>query len=648
MKEDRKSRLVHILKNADTWVPASTLAKMLGVSSRTIRSYISQLSKEYTVLSSQNGYRLGGKAREFKPKQSPLHPAQESQPDDGKARVTTLIATLLSSKGSISIYNVASDLSVSESTVMNAVVPPARALAQDFGLSLATHDFNLFLEGSERDKRRLLRYLVTQHSYGYFTSAQTLAQMFPGFDTSSIMSELVKICQDSDLFLNNYSLNNLLVHLMVIVVRMKAGNEQTAQEDLIDTAQLIEHLRLHRQIAQCGNQIVHMLEERCHIQISESDFQQILLLVALSTDQFDYDELNASTMTQLVDNDFLNVVHDAAEETASRYGLEPFDEDFLMQLTLHSYNAYQRAIYGVSCANPIGNQIKQSHPLVYDMAVYFCHKLERKLNISLGEEELAFLAFHFGAYLASNIEVDDRISCIVVSERYHDYAGRVAASISDTFANRITIGGTIGYDDFLARQPQTDLVITTVPLPDDTEVHSVLVSPLISRLDLKRIGAELDLIQQQRDKSRAQIFLKALMHRELYLRNIHEDSVTAYLEYMGNLALENGYIDEGFINDVVLRERTSSTAFIEGLAIPHSISLFAKRSFVCVLQSDEPIPWGRNDVNVVMMFGLSKPDIHKLGATFDVIIDRFTRIDSMQNIMKSTNFDEFVSALVGS
>ena len=117
---------------------------------------------------------------------------------------------------------------------------------------------------------------------------------------------------------------------------------------------------------------------------------------------------------------------------------------------------------------------------------------------------------------------------------------------------------------------------------------------------------------------------------------------------MGNLALENGYIDEGFINDVVLRERTSSTAFIEGLAIPHSISLFAKRSFVCVLQSDEPIPWGRNDVNVVMMFGLSKPDIHKLGATFDVIIDRFTRIDSMQNIMKSTNFDEFVSALVGS
>lgn len=643
MKEDRKSKLVHILKNADAWVPASTLAKMLGVSSRTVRSYISQLSKDYTVLSSQNGYRLGGKT---KSEQNSSHAISDLQSDDSKARVTTLITTLLSSKESVSIYDIADDLGVSESTIMNAVVPAARTLAQDFNLSLVTHDFNICLDGSERDKRRLLRYLVTQHSYGYFTSSQTLAQMFPGFDTSSIMSELVKICQDSDLLLNNYSLNNLLVHLMVIVVRMEADDEPAAQEDLIDTTQLIEHLRLHRQIAQCGDRIVRMLEERCHIQISESDFQQILLLVTLSTDQFDYDELNASTMSQLVDNDFLNIVHDAAKETASRYGLEPFDEDFLMQLTLHSYNAYQRAVYGVSCANPIGSQIKQSHPLVYDMAVFFCHKLERQLNISLSEEELAFLAFHFGAYLASNIEGDDRISCVVVSERYHDYAGRVAASISDAFASRITISGTIGYDDFLTERPQTDLVVTTVPLPNDVSVHSVLVSPLISRLDLKRIGAELDLIQQERDKDRARLFLKGLMHRELYLRNIHEDSAIAYIEYMGNLALENGYVDEEFIHDVELRERTSSTAFIEGLAIPHSISLFARRSFVCVLQSDEPIPWGRNDVNVVMMFGLSKADIHKLGLTFDVIIDRFSSTDSMQNIMKSKNFDEFVSALL--
>ncbi|WP_165443527.1 PRD domain-containing protein [Olsenella sp. Marseille-P4559] len=644
MKEDRKSRLVHILKNADTWVPASTLAKMLGVSSRTVRSYISQLGKEYTVLSSQNGYRLAGKA---KSEQSASHTVPDLQSDDSRRRATTLITTLLSSKESVSVYDIADDLGVSESTVMNAVVPPARGLAQDFGLTLSSRNFKLLLEGSERDKRRLLRYLVTQHSYGYFTSVKTLAQMFPGFDTSSIMSELVRICQDSDLFLNNYSLNNLLVHLMVIVVRMKAGDDSAAPEEFIDATQLIEHLRLHRQIAQCGDQIAHMLEDRCRIQISEGDFQQILLLIALSTDQFDYDELNASTMAQLVDTDFLNIVHGAAEETASRYGLEPFDEDFLMQLTLHSYNAYQRAVYGVSCVNPIGSQIKQSHPLVYDMAVYFCHKLERQLDTSMSEEELAFFAFHFGAYLASNIAGDDRISCTVVSERYHDYAGRVAASISDAFANRLTISRTIGYDDFLVERPRADLIVTTVPLPDDIEVCSVLVSPLVSRLDLKRIGIELDLIQQQRDKERARLFLKGLMHRELYLHNAHEDSVMAYLKLMGNLALEHGYVDEEFIHDVELRERTSSTAFIEGLAIPHSISLFAKRSFVCVLQSDEPIPWGRNDVNVVMMFGLSKADIHKLGLTFDVIIDRFSSTDSMRSIMESTNFDGFVSALLG-
>lgn len=645
-KEDRKDRLQHILLNADTWVPAITLSKMLGVSTRTVRSYISQLGDEFTILSSQNGYRLAGKSKAASSKNN-AGSSSMAPGDDMQSRAATIITELLSRDQPFSLYDAADILCISESSVSNGVVPRIRELTADFGLTLDTRGFQFQIEGEERDKRRLLRYLVTQHSYGYFTSASTLSQMFPDFDIASITAELVRICQGSDLFLNEYALNNLLVHLLVIVVRMKTNHELAQSDDLIDASQLIQQLRLHSQILHCGNEIAHELEHTYDIHISEADFQQILLLIALSSDQYDYEELSPKTMTQLVDKRFLGLIDNAAQLTAKHYGLENFDEDFLMQLTLHSYNAYQRAKYGVSCINPIGSQIKQSHPLVYDMAVFFCHQLDDKLGIRLDEEEVAFIAFHFGAYLANHIDEESRIRCVIIAENYHSYSGRLTAAISDAFSDKLQIGPTFSINSYLQQQPETDLVITTVPLPKDQATRSILISPLVGRRDIRLIEQEAELIQQEREREKARHFLRNLLHEELFVRNVYLDSVDEYLDYLGELCLSDGYVTRDFIDDVKLRERTSSTAFVEGLAIPHSINQFAERSFVCVLHNDEPIPWGRNDINVIMLFGLSKEDIHKLGQTFDIIVERFNSTDGMRRVLGSDSFDQFVTALLG-
>lgn len=646
MKEDRKQRVVSILRSADTWVPASTLARMLGVSTRTIRTYMTQIGQEYQVESSQSGYRLVGLVPHDHGERTQLN-ATTGGPDEGQARVMALLSMLLSTHGgSPSVYDAAEELCISDSTLASSVLPPARNLADDFGLRLVTHDFTMSLEGSERDKRRLLRYLVTQHSYGYFTSASTLAQMFPWFDVEDIMAELVRICQASDLFLNNYALNNLLVHVLIIAARLEDEQVQEGPDDLINVDQLLKQLRLHDQILHCADEITHMLHERCDITVPDTDFRQIVLLIALASDQLDYSNLSPTTLSQLVDPSFYEAIRDIALHTSERYGLVSFDTDFLMQLTLHSYNACQRAIYGVSTANPIGAQIKLSHPLVYDMAVYFCHKLEKRFDLRLSEEEIAFFAFHFGAYLANHMDANERISCVFVSERYHDFAGRAAAAISDAFGDELSLGPVVGYDDYLRNPTPADLVITTVQLDGSRCPHSVLVSPVIGRRDLKLIRNEIDLIQQERERAHARSFLRHLLRPELFLRNVERPSVSSYLDVLGDLCRDNGYVDQEFVDDVKLREHVSSTAFVEGLAIPHAINQFAKRSFVCVLHNDAPIPWGRNNVNVVMMFGLSKEDIHQLGRTLDIIINRFSSARSMRDVLASDTFDEFVSALL--
>ena len=117
---------------------------------------------------------------------------------------------------------------------------------------------------------------------------------------------------------------------------------------------------------------------------------------------------------------------------------------------------------------------------------------------------------------------------------------------------------------------------------------------------------------------------------------------------MGALCLDEGVIGPEFVEDVKLRERVSSTAFIEGLALPHSINQFAEESFVCVVHNDTPIPWGRNDVNVIMMVGLTRSDMRQFRTAFGIIIERFSSADTLARILRSDGFHEFVTALVGS
>ena len=82
MKEDRRKRLVSVLESADSWVSATVLAKMLGVSERTIRNYVSELSDEQGIISSKLGYRIKASSGAVAPCANRQDSASVTQEDD--------------------------------------------------------------------------------------------------------------------------------------------------------------------------------------------------------------------------------------------------------------------------------------------------------------------------------------------------------------------------------------------------------------------------------------------------------------------------------------------------------------------------------------------------------------------------------------
>lgn len=501
------------------------------------------------------------------------------------------------------------------------------------------------LTGREADKRKLLGHIATHNSYGYFTSTKTLENMFPGFDVQATLSSLVEICQRSDLFINDYALSNLLMHLLVIIIRLTSNNELSEVDGVIDGDGLVEQLGQREQITHCAQRIAAYFEKQFGCAIPRTDFQQILLLLALSVERCDFGDLNREELAGIIDRDFVDMVLGILDECGERYNLPRFiDEPMRLQLVLHMFNAYQRAIYHVSYPNPLAAQIKSEYAPVYDMAVYIAHRFSTTMDVEVGENEIAFIAFHIGAYFEKFSAPDGAITCTVIIEEYHDFARRLVDDLKAEFGDDISVVAVMSCDNYLADPPECDVVVTTIDVPVCGGSTKILIGPILTKQNVRKIRDRLCAIQERRRRLYAQGLLGRLLQPGLFIRNVDADDATSCIDRMGKLLAAQGLATPEYIADVHLRESVSSTAFTDSLAIPHAISVYPERSFIAVAHNDAPIPWGRHDVRFVLLIGIAQEDMGLFRDVLDLIIEVFSSVETTMRLMQTDTFEEFLAA----
>lgn len=90
------------------------------------------------------------------------------------------------------------------------------------------------------------------------------------------------------------------------------------------------------------------------------------------------------------------------------------------------------------------------------------------------------------------------------------------------------------------------------------------------------------------------------------MKNIYLDSAKDYIKFMGNILYENKYVKTTYVDDVLIRENMSSTAFNNNVAIPHSMKMDALKTGVCLIVNDKPVKWGREKVQIIAMIPINE------------------------------------------
>lgn len=635
---DRK-RLIDMLNDQQGWVDAQSLAGVLRVSTRTVRAWVKRINEESggTVIeSSRLGYRL---VQDASDRCQPEF-AMSVNGADGAGRI---LRSLLKSSEGLSIYDLADELRLSDSYVAN-MLRDARSQASLFGLELIRRRDVLELRGTERQKRKLINHLIVQEGQGGFTSFIGL-----GMDpTTEHRAELIRsvsdALNDAGLTCNEYELNAIVLHLTTMIGRIRSGEAIEEAEGQDGEASPYVRPASDNRVEAAAHAVYDICRQCYRIPSFDSERRYLALSISLHTRPMCGQEV-AVEEGPLVGPRELALAQDMVEKLEQTYHLDSFDAPFITRLAAHLHYLLLRAKEGSLSHNPLAQKTKATYPLFYDMAAFLAGAIEEGTGFSLDDDEIAFLAFHIGGFFESSLVFSSKVTCAFLHTDYLDMHIKSLNRIAERFSDRLTITEVTQISKVDAGSLRCDLVLTPMPLAVPNAEYVLVINPILTDRDLENIGCAIDRLLREKRRDRTIGLLQRLLRPDLFKRNFYAETKEELIERLTREAIERGLCGEAFLESVLKRERISSTAFDDQVAVPHPLTPLARRSFLSIVINDHPMDWDGQDVYLIMLIGMSSDDQKQIWRLFEDLLGVLANPRNVAQLLKSNSYSDFMGNL---
>ena len=603
---EKWERLVGALADDGGWMTASRLAERLGVSDRTVRTYVAQANRdgEAVVESGPDGYRLDRRAWARRLQAGPAA-SEAATPDGRRAR---LIRDLADASDGLDVHEAAAAAHVSESTI-EADLGRVRARLQGTGLALERDGSTVRLIGPETAMRRLVGSLVREEGRRGIRDLSSLREGFAPMD--GFRRALLVGLDDAGYSPNEYALDDVLLHVAIALDRvardrtLAATSDPGAAEPDDDLAGLVDEL----------------VRREFGVRLPPAEIRHLARLIGTRAATRRSGATRAGVLREIV------------ERISRDWLVELGDDDFIERLALHVDNLAARAAEHSYSRNPLTASIKAAYPLIYDLAVYLASELARLEGITVNDDEIAYLAMHLGAQLERTRARGEVVRVAVVAPDYHDARARLVERLRGRLGDEVelVVGESAGFD--VDGATDADLVVAVLP-PRAPLPHVVMVSPLPTEDDLERVRAEVARLRRGRRRARLASTLSRTIGPELFVRGVGGREREDVIRLLGDRLISAGVVDDDYVTGALDRERMSSTAFTDLLAVPHAMTMSASRSAIAIAIDEHPIEWGGASVHVVALIAFAEDGRAEFQAVFDQFVEAFSEPDNVRRLVR--------------
>ena len=580
---ERQKKIIELfLNNYDMYLNANEIAQHLTVSNRTIRSDIKYINNDFLksliISVKSRGYMLNTEDYEI----DDINNLLKSLNEKDSEILINLGYHLLMQNSAITLNKLEKEYHISRTKLLD-YLSRIQAWCEKFNVKIEIkRKKGISISGSMNSINNAILHL-NQLSEEDNSVEDLILNELPKSHINIIFNIVQENLEKYRINTSAFKIKQLVIHLILIMKRKKTEKiSWKIDQEALEIAE------------KCTSEINSKLKYNLNAETSK-------LFSFFISYHFNKFELGVE---KIFIKSYINRLINLMEENV---GVK-FSEDKLLKENLYSHfsRTYLRLTKNIYLNNPLVNNIKKLYPFIFSLLFEVIETLNKESNITLSEDEIAFLTIHFQSSIERNEEEQFRvvIACyygLGVSNLLEAKISKLNKQIN--VIDIIKLEEVNGYDF-----SNTDLLVTTNEIDKSkimNDINVLIVTPLFSKEDEikfkyymneKRnpisINNKLDNINiiVETDKGNYNNTLSIFKRVNEILKN--------------NKAIENEYIDS-----VLEREKFSSTYIGNGIAIPHGNPEKVLKSHIIIFKSKKDIKWKQYNVNLVFFLAISKKDL---------------------------------------
>ena len=626
---EKKEKIIKLLyTNQHKCYTTAQISSLLDIPLRSVQRYLNEIKQKYPrlLIYSSNCYQINYK--EYKN-------YILGEKNDYENRILNIIKILLFQVDKISLGDLEDCLYVSTSTLRNDL-KQARRLVLKYQLDICIEKSIVSLNGSEKNKRKLIKdyiYGETSHS---LIEPNSLVNLFPNYDITQIKNVIVTTLHKSHLYINDYNLCNLLLHIIIKIDRTSAGNNLNYEHnsDNIKENSSETFFKLSKEICQRISKIEN-------VYFSDYEIYEYSLLIATST----HPDVSYKELTDFLSKKTLTAIDTIIKEIQSVYELDFNNFEFMKNLGLHLENLFLRQKNNSWIKNPLLNEIKKTYPFIHEIAIYITTTC---LNIkNIPDDEISYLTLHLASQLEINNIQKSKITVCIISPEFYSLNKQILKTLRKHFNEVIYISNIYSSTQQFEKSIDLncDMILSTVPVVSHYLDKTIHISYFLNQNEIAKIDT---FIQKKiKEKSANGLYeeIRSLIDSSHFI--IYDDIMNYHqiLKLMTQSLYEENYVPNNFFEQCLIREELSETVF-KDIAIPHPINLTAYESTIFIAINKKHFLWlNGNRIKVVFLLVIKKSDTIKFKPFFDFLAEYVNSEYTIDDIQNSIDYDDFMSKL---
>lgn len=621
---ERQRNIVEILQDNGSWVTGSDLSRMLNVSDRTIRSDISkinEMNEHILILSNKRyGYAINSDALL-------LNKVDQSQTESysPENRYIWIAKQMLLAK-SISLTDLESKMYVSESSIENDLKKIRNKLENFETLRLVKADHSIALAGDEYEKRILYKLLLDKEIKGNFMNLTALGQLWDGFDILEVARIFDRVCSMFDYHLREDTYVMTMLHAGIAIERIRDSAFITNVKPIRSDMDLEYNV---------SKQFFKNVSANLKIPYVEDEVIWFAyLLRGKSSDCIENgDDINVQEIVNEIVNR-INKIYDI-DFTC--------DKELVSGLTSHVLSLISRINTSTKVSNLYLKEVKKKYPLVFDMAVNATEIIAERIKKTVDENEIALIALHLGAAYERKI-TNDKYRVITIIPHNAVLAHACLEKIKKHFDDRIDIIDNFKLvDEVKINVLSPDLIISTIPITTKLKAPIVEIKLFFDYQDESMIMRALDTLERQKNQKEFIALLKRVIRKDYCYFGYDFQTKEECISYLCNELVKKGIAPEGYKEDVLKRENISSTSFVQGFAVPHSLTVKTTKQYISLMTLKHPIQWGQFEVGLVILMGINNDDSKLIRIFFEWLTHIVTNPEMISKLFSIQSYEELMA-----